>query len=79
MPASRPATAAERLEVRLGSRTGVGDDLGRAQPAQSGALDRAHAVGEAEEESRGEEIAGPGRVDDPVDRGGRHRFGTLGR
>ena len=62
-PASRPAPAAKRLEVGLGAGARVRDHLGGAQPAEPGALDRAHAVGEPEEEAGREEIAGARRVD----------------
>ena len=42
----------------------MGDDLGRGDAAQPRALGERLAVGKAEQEARGVEIAGAGRVDD---------------
>ena len=46
--------------------------------AQPGALDGAHAVGQAEEEARGEQVAGAGRVDHLAHGGGRDLLGPPG-
>src|ERR1700677_3427241 len=66
----------QALEVGLGPGARVRDDLGGAQGAQAGALDGAHAVRQAVQEARSEEVTGAGRVDHLPHRGGRNLLGS---
>ncbi len=64
--------SAQRL---LGPRADVGDDLGGGDAAQPRAFGERLAVRKAEQETRGVEIAGAGRVDDLGHGRGGHRVG----